>query len=227
MISASIMCADLLNLEGEIKRLEQEDVDYIHIDIMDGKFVDNFAIQLEDLSFLRGITNIPFDYHLMVYNPEKIIELLPIQESDIVTFHFESTFNHKKIINRLREKNVGVGIAINPTTSVNKISIFIRDIDLILIMLVNPGFKGAPIIESALKKVKEVDILCSELGYNEKIISVDGHVSFENIPNMKSDGANMFVGGTTCLFRKDMSYSECIKKIKDLIYEEKVYEYSI
>ena len=155
-ISPSILSADFSELGSAIKQLEAAGADFIHVDVMDGNFVPNITIGPEVIKDLRKHTKLPFDVHLMVSNVDKHLEAFANSGADIITFHPEATSNTKKTIQIIRSLKKKVGISLNPETSIDKVIPVLNEIDLVLIMSVNPGFGGQSFISSTLEKVKKI-----------------------------------------------------------------------
>lgn len=209
-LSVSIMCADLLNLEQQIRLFEQLDVDMIHVDVMDAHFVPNLTFCPDLINAMAKITKIPMDIHLMMTDPDTILPTINTREGDFITIHAELTpVKIKKLIEQIREKGAKVGLALNPYTSVMAVKPFIHDIDLVLLMLVHPGFAGSSMVEGIMTKVEELHTLIESYG-KPILLSVDGSVNLERAGLMAKMGANVFVGGTASVFKKTIPLSETI-----------------
>jgi len=222
-ISASVMCTpNLMNLENDIKKLESLGIDMLHLDAMDGHFVNNITFGPDILNAIHRIAKIPCDYHLMVDNPLMFIERLELSEGDIVTIHaeigqknFDDAFEY---LVSLKKRGVGIGIAINPETSIERFSDYVLShIDMILVMLINPGFAGQPIIRGILNKPLYIRNYLDSIGYKDIVVSVDGGVSIERAKKLSKDGVDVFVGGTSGLFRKDMPLEKSIENLRTAI----------
>lgn len=199
-ISASLMCADPFNLKDTIISLEKHNVDYLHIDIMDGKFVPNLGIGSDYIKALRNHTSMPFDYHIMVKEPDDIINLLDIRENDLVSVHYECSFQIQRTLENIKKHNCKVMIAINPATPLCTLEEVIYYIDGINLLMVNPGFAGQNMVENCMKKADKVGRIIRRLNRADIIFEVDGNISFENAKKLKKFGANLFVAGTSSLF---------------------------
>lgn len=209
-LSVSIMCADLLNLEQQIKIFEQLDVDMIHVDVMDAHFVPNLTFCPDLINAMGSITKIPMDIHLMMTDPDTILPSIHIREGDFITIHAElNPVKIKKVLELIRAKGAKVGLALNPFTSIIAVEPFLNEIDLVLLMLVHPGFAGSTMIEGIMSKVEELHHLIESRG-KSILISVDGSVSKERAALMAGMGANVFVGGTAGVFKNDISLHETI-----------------
>jgi ribulose-phosphate 3-epimerase len=216
-LSVSLMCADQLRLYDEIKRLDQAGVDYFHIDIMDSIFVPNITLGIDTVNAMRSITNTPFDIHLLLSQPKNIIHDLELRPNDIVTFHAEAVENPLELIAHIKKHEALVGVALNPETQIQKIEHYLVYIDVITLMLITPGFAGSQMIHGIMHKVKDFRQYLDDKSLNDVRISVDGGVSAELAKAMSKDGASIFVGGTSGVFRKDMPFEKAIKIFYDHI----------
>ncbi len=216
-ISASIMCADILHMEKAIRDIENAGIEYIHCDIMDQHFVPNLMLPPQLLNKLHSCSHIPFDYHLMTENPEKIIDNLMINKGDIVSVHYESTPHLMRVISQIKEKGASVGIALNPSTPIEMLSEVLEEIDVVLIMTVNPGFSGQKIVPSSFEKIKRMKSMILKRNHEYIKIEVDGNCSFENAPKMHKAGADILVAGTSSVFSSDISISEGTEKLRKCI----------
>jgi len=207
-ISPSILGADFSKLGKEIKALDKAGADYIHIDVMDGNFVPNISFGPVVIGSVRKCTKKPFDVHLMIENVENYVDSFIKAGADMITFHIENTPNATKIIKHLKSKNIKVGLAVSPDTPVSKIKKYIKDIDLILIMSVYPGFGGQKYIPSE-KKVREAKKMIGKLPIE---ISVDGGVTNKNSAGLIKAGADVLISGS--YITKSNSYRKAIKSLR-------------
>ena len=212
-IAPSILSADFASLGQEIKRLEECGVDMVHVDVMDGLFVPNITIGAPVVKALRKHTTLPFDVHLMIENPDKHIEDFVKAGSDIITVHQEATTHLHRTIQKIKDYGIKCGVALNPATPLENIKWILNDVDMILIMSVNPGFGGQSYIESMTQKIKELKNMIDERGLNVDI-EVDGGISTKNIKKVAEAGANVFVSGSTIFNAKDMK--QTILELKKL-----------
>tara|TARA_B100001057_G_C22537448_1_gene828226 strand:+ start:28 stop:687 length:660 start_codon:yes stop_codon:yes gene_type:complete len=195
-ISPSILSADFSQLGIEIKRLEEGGADMIHVDVMDGHFVPNLTIGPPVIKALKKKSSLLFDVHLMITPVHKYIEAYSDAGADIITIHPEATDDLKKSISKIKELNKKVGISLNPETGVNVIKEFLHEIDLVLIMSVNPGFGGQKFMPEVLDKIRELKKI--QIENNRRFdIEIDGGINFENSKKAIEAGANILVSGTT------------------------------
>ena len=195
-ISPSILSADFSQLGKEIKRLEEAGADMIHVDVMDGHFVPNLTIGPPVIKSLRKYTNLIFDVHLMISPVHKYIKDFADAGANIITIHPEATENLKESINLIKKLNKKVGVSLNPDSKIDLIKEVLKDIDLVLIMSVHPGFGGQKFIPDVIKKIEKLKLIKNEKNLNFDI-EVDGGINFENSKSVIEAGANILVSGTT------------------------------
>jgi len=195
-ISPSILSADFSKLGEEIVALEKAGADYIHIDVMDGHFVPNITIGPEVIKRLRPVTKLPFDVHLMISPVNNFIKDFADAGADIITFHPEATENISETINLIKKLKKKVGISLKPKSQINLIKDCLSQIDLILIMSVEPGFGGQKFMPEVLDKMKKLRNLVDEKKLNVDI-EIDGGINFNNSKKAKDYGANILVSGST------------------------------
>jgi ribulose-phosphate 3-epimerase len=195
-ISPSILSADFSILSDEIKSLEQAGADLIHIDVMDGHFVPNITMGPPIIKMIRKCTKLPFDVHLMISPVEKYIKAFADAGSDIITIHPEATDNLKRAVGTIKSLGKKAGVSLNPKTPISALMDVINDIDLILIMSVNPGFAGQSFMGEVLPKVTELRKMINDKKLKIDI-EIDGGINFETAPLAVKAGANILVSGTT------------------------------
>ena len=195
-ISPSILSADFSILGDEIKSLEQAGADLIHIDVMDGHFVPNITMGPPIIKMVRKCTKLPFDVHLMISPVEKYIKAFADAGSDIITIHPEATDNLKRAVGIIKSLGKKAGVSLNPKTPISALMDVINDIDLILIMSVNPGFAGQSFMSEVLPKVTELRKMINDKKLKIDI-EIDGGINFETAPLAVKAGANILVSGTT------------------------------
>jgi len=212
-ISPSILSADFSRLGAEIQNLEMAKADLIHIDVMDGHFVPNITIGPEVISKLRKYTSLPFDVHLMISPVDKFIKKFADSGADIITIHPEATDNLENSIKKIKSLKKKAGVSLNPETSVEKVLPVLKQIDLVLIMSVNPGFGGQKFIKETLEKVKILRKEIDSQKYKTEI-EIDGGINFENAKMAKEAGVNILVSGTTIFKENDGNLKKNIQLLK-------------
>lgn len=216
-ISVSMMCANFLDLAGDLAQLKEAGVEYLHFDVMDGLFVPNYTIGPCLLDALRDKTDITYDIHLMVDRPEDKLKFFDIRPGDFVSIHYESTNHAQRVLTSIRQLGAKAGIAFNPATPIDSLEYLRNDIDFVLIMTVNPGFAGQKLVESSLQKIKQVRQDLDMHGLQDIPIQVDGNVSFENARKMRQAGADIFVAGTSSVFSKGKSIADATELLREAI----------
>lgn len=210
-ISPSILSADFGCLKKEVSAVEDLKVDYIHIDVMDGHFVPNITIGPFVVDAVRGITTLPLDVHLMIENPECYIPQFAKAGSDIITVHAEATSHLHGALQMIRASGARAGVSINPATPVSVIEEVIGEVDLVLVMSVNPGFSGQSFIPGSLDKIARVRKMLDKAGSKAEL-EVDGGIKVSNIAQAAKAGADVFVAGSA-IFGSD-DYAKTIKAMR-------------
>ena len=216
-ISPSMMCVDFMEVGKAVRELEACGAEYLHIDIMDGSFVPNYTLGTDFIKALKKSTNIPLDIHLMIDRPESKLDWFEFGEGDYVSVHAESTPHLHRAIAAIKARGAKAMVAINPATPLCAVTCILDDIDAVLIMTVNPGYAGQKLVESTLKKIRELREYLDANGYGHIEIEVDGNVSFENAKRMSEAGANLFVAGSSSVFAKDATISENLNKLREML----------
>ncbi|MGJ5712143.1 ribulose-phosphate 3-epimerase [Staphylococcus auricularis] len=191
----SLLSADFLTLNEELKALEKAKVDGVHFDVMDGQFVPNISIGVPILDAVREGTQLPIDVHLMIEQPEQYIPTMAEHGADLISVHVEATPHIHRAIQLIKQHDVKAGVVINPGTPVTAIEPVLRDVDYVLVMTVNPGFGGQPFIENCIEKIDQLMALKSEQSLSFSI-EVDGGINDETAPVVKAHGADMLVVGS-------------------------------
>ena len=216
-LAPSMMCCDFLNLGKQLEVFEKSGIDLLHIDVMDGNFVPNFALGTDYVKQLKKVTNIPLDIHFMTEYPERHLDSFPISEGDYVSIHFESTNHVQRALQAVKDKGAKPLVAINPATPIYAIGEILDDIDGVLIMSVNPGYAGQKMVPRSIEKIKEMRRFLDENGRPDAEIEVDGNVSIENAIKMRKAGANILVLGTAIQSKTDLFTQEDIQCLRELI----------
>ena len=219
-LSASMMCADLANLEVECLRLEVAKIDRLHFDIMDGRFVKNIELGFSLIKKLKRISNLVFECHLMVLEPEKYIDLLLKLGIEYICIHPESIKEIKPVLKKIRVNNCKAGIVINPETNLDRIVSLLPNVDQVTFMTVSPGFAGQSFKPGVLKKIRKLKNIIEKKKYKIEI-GTDGNMNKETIPAVVRNGANVIVLGSSSLFcknKKHYGYKTTVNKIRKWTY---------
>ncbi|HOP55955.1 MAG TPA: ribulose-phosphate 3-epimerase [bacterium] len=215
-VSPSVMCMNFRNLEEDFRILENAGADRFHFDIMDGHFVPNITLGQDILRALRPVSNLPFEAHLMVENPERLIDRFI--DADIITFHLEATKAPVRLARSIKELKKIVSVAINPVTPPELLKFLLCEIDEVLVMTVEPGFAGQKFIPQIIEKVRILKGLISRENPSVRI-EVDGAISAEIGRDLRSAGAEIFVGGTSGIFMPDGNLNENLIRFKKALSE--------
>lgn len=217
-ISASMMCSDLIDLKETLRIFEEEGVEYLHIDMMDGTFVPNFGLGVDYIRGLRKLTSIPLDLHLMIKDPEYKFQWIGIKETDIVSIHYESTFQVQRALDYLQPFGCKRFLAINPATPVYVLEEVLDYIDGINLLMVNPGFAGQKIVPSTMKKAEKVINLLNSSKHENVVVEVDGNITINNASILRQLGASIFVAGSSSIFTGNLcEYQNNIKTLRNTI----------
>lgn len=211
MIAPSILSADGSRLGEEIAAVEKAGADWIHIDVMDGRFVPNITMGPAIISALRKTTKLPFDVHLMIKNPENYIESFAAAGADIITVHVEAANHLHRAIDIIKKSGKKAGVSLNPATPLTQIEEILPDIDLLLIMTVNPGFGGQQFIKTTLPKIAKASQMLTALPH-KPLLEVDGGVNLKNVGAIAQAGADVLVAGAAIFGTKD--YQKTITALK-------------
>jgi len=212
-ISASLMCANALDLRKDLLSLEEAGVDLFHIDIMDGHFVPNIAMNLDVLSAIQTVSKIPFDVHLMVDNPGDYVEKLKGLNVEYLSFHIEAEKAPIRLLRKIREMGIKAGVAYNPATSLSGLEYIINELDFVLLMTVEPGFASQSFITSAYEKIEAVRKLSGKVE-----IQVDGGLAAEPAKECVNRGADILVCGTLSIFKGDKPIKDACDEYRKFIY---------
>ena len=213
LLCPSLMCVDFLNLKEDICKLDAAGVDIYHCDIMDGTFVPNITLGVNDIKAVKKCTNKMIDCHLMIENPASKVDWFIDAGVDLIYIHPESERYVVKTLAHIKDRGIFAGIAINPDTSIESIKEILNLCDYVLVMTVNPGFAGQKFIDFTKEKINELVKLKEKYGYK---IVIDGACSPKVIKELSEIGCDGFVLGTSALFGKEKSYSELIKELRSI-----------
>ncbi|KAA0892260.1 ribulose-phosphate 3-epimerase [Oryzomonas rubra] len=215
-IAPSILSADFSRLGDEIRALEAAGADYIHIDVMDGHFVPNITIGPLIVEAARRVTSLPLDVHLMIENPDRYIPDFAAAGADIIVVHAEAVHHLHRTVQLIRSLGKRAGVSLNPATPLNALEYVLGDLDLVLLMTVNPGFGGQSFIEACLPKIQALRAMLDRRG-GEAELEVDGGVKTSNIARIAHAGADVFVAGSAVFGSPD--YAATIAEMKRLARE--------
>lgn len=210
-IAPSILSADFTKLADEIKEVEAGGADYIHVDVMDGQFVPNITIGPLIVEAIRPVTTLPLDVHLMIKNPDRYISAFAKAGADIISVHVETCLHLHRTIQLIKQHGLKAGVVLNPATPVEQVKHILQDIDLILLMTVNPGFGGQEFIKSVVPKIKQISKMIVDRGLSIEI-EVDGGINVDTARLCVEAGANVLVAGSAIYDQTDRKLSiETIK----------------
>lgn len=213
-IAPSILSADFSRLGDEIRAVEDAGADMIHVDVMDGHFVPNITIGPPVVASIKRIARLPLDVHLMIEDPDRYVRDFAEAGSDIITVHAEAAVHLHRTVHLIRELGAQAGVSVNPATPLAEIEEIIGDIDLLLIMTVNPGFGGQTFIEGMLPKIQKARAMLDRLS-PDALLEVDGGITLRNIGTVKEAGADIFVAGSAIFLSDD--YGQTIGEMKAIL----------
>ena len=216
-LAPSILSADFSKLAGDVAMTEKGGADYIHVDVMDGHFVPNISFGSSVMKSLEGKTEMPFDVHLMIENPDDYLEDFLTPKTEYITVHQEACTHLNRTVQHIKSLGVKAGVSINPATSLATLDYILDDVDMILIMSVNPGFGGQKFIPSALEKIREL----AEIRHAEELdfaIEIDGGVNLDNVQEIASAGTDIIVAGSAIFHAEDIEETtkQFVSKIRSV-----------
>lgn len=215
-LSPSLLSADFTDLKSEIKVLDKNGVKYLHLDVMDGMFVPNISFGPMIIKQLRPLTNMVFDVHLMIEDPDRYVQNFKDAGAEILTVHYEACKHLHRTISYIKSLGMKAGVSLNPATNIEVLDYVLEDLDLVLIMSVNPGFGGQSFIPSAIDKIKNLKAKIRERNLNV-IVEVDGGVKTTNVKDVIEAGADLIVSGSDVFADKEnriKAYKEIFKNYK-------------
>lgn len=221
-LSASLMCADWLNLKNQIIELENNDIDYMHYDLVDGLYAPDFTMGSTIIDTVRNFTKLPGHYHLMVEEPMRLFDNFKLTKNEIFTIHQETSKNLHRDLIAVKEK-AKVAVALSPATSLEHLEYVIEELDNVLILTVNPGFQSQKMIPQIVRKIENLKNLINKMNLN-LTITVDGNVNKDTIPDFVKAGADILVLGSSGLFKKDKSIKDAVDEIKESIDKTNINE---
>jgi len=213
-IAPSILSADFTRLAEEVKAVEQAGADYIHVDVMDGQFVPNITIGPLVVKAVRRTTRLPLDVHLMISDPDRFIDAFVKAGADIVTIHAEAATHLHRSLHYIRTAGARPSVSLNPATPLEAIEYVLGDVDMVLVMTVNPGFEAQAFIPGVVPKIERLKKMIDQRGLSTDI-EVDGGINAETIAGVSAAGANVFVAGSAIFYSKD--YSQTIREMREKI----------
>jgi ribulose-phosphate 3-epimerase len=209
-----MMCADISRISETLDAFARSGADWLHVDVMDGAFVPNIQLGVDYVKQLRGLSDIPLDLHLMVHEPGDKVDWFDPQPGEYVSIHYEATPHPQRVLDTIRNKGARPMIALNPATPIASVGYLLGDIDAVLIMTVNPGYAGQSLIPSTLGKIAELRAYLDEHGKPDIEIEVDGNVSVANGLKMKEAGADIFVLGSSAIFKDGVSVGDALSDFR-------------
>ena len=212
-LAPSILSADFARLGEQIDEVARAGADYIHVDVMDGHFVPNITIGAPVVASIRPVTSLPLDVHLMIEHPERYVSDFVQAGADIITVHVEASPHLHGTIQAIKEMGVKAGVSLNPPTPIGAVEEFLRHVDLVLVMSVNPGFGGQSFIPETLPRIASIRKILDDRGLSAEL-EVDGGINADNAPDIVEAGADVLVAGNS-IFRAEEGISGAIQRLRE------------
>jgi ribulose-phosphate 3-epimerase len=210
------MCADFLNLKKDLDVFVEQDIEYFHIDIMDGHYVQNFSLGVGFCRAIRSHADTVLDIHLMIDNPDDFVPMFAGVRDSIITFHPEVVYHPLRTIQLIKQHGARAGIALNPASAVESLKPLLPHVDLLCVMTVVPGFVSQSLVPGGIEKLRETAEFVARNGY-ELEIEVDGNVSWKNLPKMRDAGAQVFVAGTSSIFESGGNLAGNVRRFRSIL----------
>ncbi|QSF47057.1 MULTISPECIES: ribulose-phosphate 3-epimerase [Paenibacillus] len=203
LLAPSILSADFAALGAEVAEAEASGADWIHVDVMDGHFVPNITLGPPIVKAVKAHTSLPLDVHLMIENPERYIAEFAAAGASVITVHAEACVHLHRVVHQIKELGIMAGVAINPGTPASAVREVLEDVDMVLVMTVNPGFGGQAFIPNTMRKIRQIREWANEINHNNLRIEVDGGVAENTAPIVAEAGADVLVAGNAVFGRTD------------------------
>lgn len=216
-LSASIICANMLELGNAVREVEKSGCDMIHYDVMDGVFVPRYGLLPEVLESIKTITEMPVYVHMMTIEPEKYLSAFINAGADCMVVHAEACTHLHRTLSEIKNKGKKAGVALNIASPLSILDYVLDDIDMVTLMAINPGIVGHKIIPKIFDKIKDLKTKLIQRGKEKILIEIDGGVTFESTPLMLKNGADILVCGSSTIFKKNKGITDCVAEFKEIL----------
>lgn len=211
------MCADQLNLARDIFELERAGVDYLHLDVMDGNYVPNVTLGIDTCNAIKQSTDLPVDIHLLILHPEQLVASFSFGEGDIVSAHLDCISDVRQLSAAVRDRGAQFGIVLNPADRIEDALAMLPYADVVSLMMIEPGFAGRQMLDGSLEKIARVRQWLDGHGHDAMLIEVDGNVSFDHAPAMRRNGGDLFVAGSSSVFRAGKGIADGVAGLRSAL----------